>query len=188
VVRFYKKGYMDSKGFITRYKDKNPTIHRDAFVDVSSRIIGDVNIGAGASIWPMAVLRADSEGIRVGRRAAILDLVLIEAPKSYPVIIEEESIISHNVVIHGAHIHACVLVGIGAIVLEGAVISSGSVVGAGSVVTAGTFIPPDSLVMGTPAKVVRETSEKERRNIMMQVEELYAKSREYKRLYENKSP
>jgi len=73
-------------------------------------------------------------------------------------------------------------------VLEGAVISSGSVVGAGSVVTAGTFIPPDSLVMGTPAKVVRETSEKERRNIMMQVEELYAKSREYKRLYENKSP
>ena len=52
---------MDSKGFITRYKDKNPTIHRDAFVDVSSRIIGDVNIGAGASIWPMAVLRADIE-------------------------------------------------------------------------------------------------------------------------------
>lgn len=179
---------MGSKRFISRYKDKKPVIHRDAFVDISSRIIGDVSIDAGASIWPMAVLRADSEGIKIGRHAAVLDLALIEAPNSYPVIIDEEVIISHKVVIHGAHIHKHVLVGIGTIVLDGAIISSGSVIGAGSVVTAGTFIPPDSLVIGTPAKVVRRTSEKERQNIMMQVEELYVKSREYKRQYEKRSP
>lgn len=179
---------MDSKRFITHYQDKKPVIHREAFVDISTRIIGDVTIEAGASIWPMAVLRADSESIKIGKRAAVLDLVLIEAPKSYPVIIDEEAIISHSAVIHGAHIHTRALVGIGAIVLDGAVISSGSVIGAGSVVTAGTFIPPDSLVIGTPARVVRNTSEKERQNIMIQVEELCAKSLAYKMKYKKRSP
>lgn len=169
------------RSFITPYKDRKPQIHRDAYVDFSARIIGDVVIEEGASIWPMAVLRADSAQIRVGRRAAVLDLALLEAPEKYPVLIEDEALISHRVVVHGAHIYSHVLVGIGAIVLDGAVVSRGSIIGAGSVVTAGAYIPPNSLVMGTPGKIIRETSEKERQDIILQIEELCIKSRDYKK-------
>jgi len=127
---------------ITPFRDKTPDIHPDAFVDRSARIIGDVVIDKGANIWPMAVLRADSAEIMVGRNAAILDLALVEAPEGFPVIIEMEALISHRAVVHGAQVKRGVLVGIGSIILDGAIISSGSIIGAGSVVPPGTRIPP----------------------------------------------
>jgi len=165
---------------ITPFRDKTPDIHPDAFVDHSARIIGDVVIDKGANIWPMAVLRADSAEIMVGRKAAILDLALVEAPEGFPVIIEMEALISHRAVVHGAQVKSGVLVGIGSIVLDGAIISSGSIIGAGSVVPPGTRIPPNSLVMGMPGKIVRETTEDERARIIAQINYLYAKSRHYK--------
>jgi carbonic anhydrase/acetyltransferase-like protein (isoleucine patch superfamily) len=165
---------------ITPFHDKTPKIHPDAYVDCSSRIIGDVIIEEGVSVWPMVVLRADSAAIYIKRSAAILDLSLVEAPKGYSVTIEEEALISHRAVIHGAHVQKRALVGIGAIILDGAVISSGSIIGAGSVVAPGTRIPPNSLVMGIPGKVVRETTEAEREFILEQIRELYSKSRLYK--------
>jgi carbonic anhydrase/acetyltransferase-like protein (isoleucine patch superfamily) len=94
--------------------------------------------------------------------------------------IGEEALISHRVVIHGAQVQKRALVGIGAIVLDGAVISSGSIIGAGAVIAPGTTIPANSLVMGTPGKVVRETTEEERAHILKQVQELYTKSRQYR--------
>jgi len=99
----------------------------------------------GASIWPMAVLRASNAQIRIGRGAAVLDLALLEAPEGHPVLVEEEALISHGAIIHGARVQSRALVGIGAIVLDGAVISSGSIIGAGSVIPPGTKIPPNSL-------------------------------------------
>lgn len=165
---------------ITQYCSKMPTIHGDAFVDRSARIIGDVAVDEGASIWPMAVVRADSAPIHIGRSAAILDLSLVEAPAGHPVFIDEEALVSHRAVIHGAQVQKRSLVGIGAIILDGAVISSGSIIAAGSVVVPGTNIPPNSLVVGMPGRVIRETTEKERNLILEQVRELYAKSRQYK--------
>lgn len=165
---------------ITPFRDKTPAIHPDAFVDRSARVIGDVIINKGANIWPMAVLRADSAEIIIGRNAAILDLVLIEAPAGFPVTIEMEALISHRAVIHGAQVKSGALVGIGSIILDGAIISSGSIIGAGSLVPPGTRIPPNSLVMGMPGKIVRETTEDERARILAQINELYAKSRHYK--------
>ena len=165
---------------ITPFCDKMPSIHGDAFVDLSVRVIGDVTIEEGASIWPMTVIRADSSTIHIGKNAAILDLSLVEAPVDHPVIIGEEALISHRAVIHGAQVQKGALVGIGAIILDGAVVSSGSIVAAGSVVTRGTTIPPNSLFMGMPGKVVRETTEKERGLILEQVRELFTKSRQYK--------
>jgi carbonic anhydrase/acetyltransferase-like protein (isoleucine patch superfamily) len=165
---------------ITPFCDKIPRIHVDAFVDPSARIIGDVTIEEGVSIWPMTVLRADSGAIHIGRKAAVLDLSLVEAPAGHPVMIDDKALISHRAVIHGAHIQGSTLIGIGAIILDGAVISSGSVIGAGSVIPPGTRIPPNSLVMGIPGRVVRETTEKERALILEQIRELYAKSRYYK--------
>jgi carbonic anhydrase/acetyltransferase-like protein (isoleucine patch superfamily) len=83
-------------------------------------------------------------------------------------------------VVHGAQVKSGVLVGIGSIILDGAIISSGSIIGAGSVVPPGTRIPPNSLVMGMPGKIVRETTEDERARILAQINYLYAKSRHYK--------
>lgn len=165
---------------ITPFCDKVPAIHPDAYIDRSARIIGDVIIEEGVSVWPLVVLRADSAPIYIKTSAAILDLSLVEAPTGYSVMIGEEALISHRAVIHGAHVQKRALVGIGAIVLDGAIISSGSIVGAGSVVKPGTRIPPNSLVMGMPGKIVRETTEAERALILEQIRELYSKSRRYK--------
>jgi carbonic anhydrase/acetyltransferase-like protein (isoleucine patch superfamily) len=164
---------------ITGYRGKVPQIHRSAFVDISARIIGDVVIEEGASVWPMAVLRADSARIFIGRRSAVLDHSLLEAPKGHPAQVEEGALVSHNAVVHGARICSNALIGIGAIVLEGAVVSGGSIVGAGSLVVAGTFIPPDSLVMGTPGKIVRQTTPEEREGTARQIEDLFRKARGY---------
>ena len=166
--------------YISAYRDKVPRVDADAFVDISARIIGDVTIEAEASVWPMAVLRADSAKIIIRRSAAVLDLALVEAPEGYPTTVNEESIISHGAMVHGATIQNRVLVGIGAIILDGAVISSGCIIGAGSLVSPRSHIPPNSMVLGIPGKVVRNTTEEERENILAQVEELYAKSRHYR--------
>jgi carbonic anhydrase/acetyltransferase-like protein (isoleucine patch superfamily) len=152
---------MSRNPWISAYGDKEPQIHPEAFVDVSARIIGEVQVEEGASLWPMAVLRADSAPIRIGRRAAILDLSLLEAPEGHPVWVGEEALISHGAVIHGARVESRALVGIGA----------------GSLVTAGTHIPPDSLVLGIPGKVVRKTTPQEKQSLLDQIEELHRKSR-----------
>jgi carbonic anhydrase/acetyltransferase-like protein (isoleucine patch superfamily) len=169
-----------TRGFISSYDGHTPSIHAQAFVDDSARIIGDVVVEEGATIWPMAVLRADSSPVRIGRCAAVLDLCLLEAPEGHPVHVEEESLVSHGAIVHGARICRGALVGIGAIVLDGAVVGPGAIVGAASVVTAGTSIPPNVLVMGTPARIVRETTASERAGISRQIEELYGKAQRYR--------
>jgi carbonic anhydrase/acetyltransferase-like protein (isoleucine patch superfamily) len=168
---------MDDRSWITPFGEMKPIIHPDAFVDVSARLIGDVHVEREASLWPMAVLRADSADIRVGRRAAVLDQAILEAPEGQPVWIDEEALVSHAAVVHGARVETRALVGIGAIVLDGACVASGSIVGAGSVVSPGTRIPPNSLVLGIPGRVVRETKPEERQNILDQLEDLFRKSR-----------
>lgn len=164
------------KSWITPYGDKLPDIDPDAFVDISVRIIGDVHVEQGASIWPMAVMRADSDEIHIGRFAAVLDLALLEAPEGHPVWVEEQALISHGAIVHGARVQSRSLVGIGAIILDGALISTGSIVGAGSVVPPGFQIPPNSLVLGVPGKIIRETTPQERKNIIDQLQELHDKS------------
>lgn len=168
----------------TPYGQKRPKVHHSAWVDSSARLLGEVEVGEEASVWPLAVLRADSEAIRIGRRAAVLDLALVEAPEGLPVEIGDEAIVSHGAKVHGARIEACSLVGIGAIVLDGAVVSRGSIIGAGALVPPRTVIPPDSLVLGVPGKVVRKTTDEERNTIAAQVEELLRKSRIYASLKE----
>jgi carbonic anhydrase/acetyltransferase-like protein (isoleucine patch superfamily) len=166
---------MQSNPRITAYRDKTPVIHPKAHVDVSVRIIGDVKIGEGVSVWPMAVLRADSAEIRIEGHAAILDLVLLEAPEAHPIVVEEGAIVSHGAIVHGAKIQTGALVGIGAIVLDGALVSSGAIVGAGSLITPGTQVPANSLVLGVPGKVVRKTTLQERQSILNQLEEIHEK-------------
>ena len=168
--------------FITPFAGVMPTIHQSAYIDVAARIIGNVTINEEASVWPMAVMRADSSTITIGKRAAILDLALVESPEGYPVLIEEEALISHGAIIHGARIQSRALVGTGAIVLDGALISSGAIIGAGSFIPAGAHIPPNSLVMGTPGRVIREVKPGEQANIAKQIDFIFRKSRQYMEL------
>jgi carbonic anhydrase/acetyltransferase-like protein (isoleucine patch superfamily) len=169
---------MTQESLVIAVAGKAPSIHPDAYVDVSARIIGDVTLGDGVSVWPMAVLRADTASIHLAQRAAVLDLALIEAPEGYPVVVDEEAILSHGAILHGATLEPRALIGIGAIVLDGAIVSTGSIIGAGSVVSPRTVVPPNSLVLGIPGKVVRETSAQERARLRAQVQELYLKSRQ----------
>ena len=115
--------------FITSFEGKSPQYNETVFIDPTARLIGDVILESGASIWPMAVLRADSNRIEVGERSVLLDKVLVESPKDHPMIIEKNVLISHGAILHGCIVREGALVGIGAIVLDGAEVGERSIVG-----------------------------------------------------------
>ena len=153
------------------------------FLDPTSRIMGGVTLRSGASVWPLAVLRADSEAIIIGENSAILDKVLVEAPMGHRVLVEGDVIISHGAILHGCIIRRGALIGIGAIVLDGAEVGRDSIIASGSVVPPGTRIPEGSLAMGIPAKVVRLVNEQELAAKKEQLAELMEKSEQYRKIF-----
>jgi carbonic anhydrase/acetyltransferase-like protein (isoleucine patch superfamily) len=168
---------------IISFEGKSPQFDESVFIDPSARLIGEVLLGPGVSIWPFALLRADSDRIVVGETSALLDKVLVESPKGHPVVIERNVLISHGAILHGCVIREGALIGIGAIVLDGAEVGRGAVVGSGAVVTPGMNIPDDSLALGLPAKVIRTLNETERKRSKEQLLEVYEKSRTYLEMF-----
>ncbi|MEW5912773.1 MAG: gamma carbonic anhydrase family protein [Thermodesulfobacteriota bacterium] len=164
---------------ITPYDGHAPQIAAGVFVDRSVRLIGRIILEEGASIWPGAVLRADDGEILIKAGSAVLDLALLEAPLGKPVIVEAGSLISHQVCLHGATVCSGALVGIGAIVLDKAVVGEGAIVGAGAVVPPGMQVPPGVLVLGQPAKPVRDLKPSERGMVRDQLAELHHKAQIY---------
>lgn len=146
---------------IKKLNNNNPTIHKDSFIAKSANIIGDINIGEGSSIWYGAVLRGDFNNIKIGKFSNVQDNVTVHNDIDSPVIIGDYTSIGHNAVIHGCTIGNNCLIGMGAIILNNAVIGDNSIIAAGSVVTEEMNIPPNSLVMGLPAKIRRELTSKE---------------------------
>jgi len=147
---------------IRGFGGKFPRIAPDVFIAENAAIIGDVEIGPGASIWYGAVLRGDVGAIRVGARSNIQDLTSVHMTTDLSqAIIGEDVVVGHNAIIHGAIIGNGVLVGMGSILLDNAVIGDQSIVGAGAMVTARFKAPARSLVLGSPAKVVRELKPEE---------------------------
>jgi carbonic anhydrase/acetyltransferase-like protein (isoleucine patch superfamily) len=165
---------------ISAFGGQHPQIHPSAFVDIAARVIGRVSLAAGVTVWPGAVLRADEEFISVGQGSAVLDLCLLESPHGHPVLVEAGALISHQACLHGATVEAGALVGIGAIVLDGAVVGQGALVGAGAVVPPGMQVPPGVLVLGQPAKVIRDLKPAELANVSQQLEGLQAKALRYR--------
>ena len=148
---------------IKEYLGSRPTIHPDAWVADDAVIIGDVEIGKDASVWFKSVVRGDVSYIRIGERSNIQDHCTIHVSRDlHPTVIHDDVTLGHRVVIHGAEVRSGALIGIGAIVLDGAVIEEGALVGAMSLVTPGTRVPAGTLVMGQPARVVRDVNEAER--------------------------
>jgi carbonic anhydrase/acetyltransferase-like protein (isoleucine patch superfamily) len=136
-----------------------PDLSQAAFIAPNATVIGRVEVGLGASIWYGAILRGDVEQIVIGRATNIQDGAILHGDPGKPTVLEDYVTIGHRAVVHSAYIEQGCLIGIGAIVLDGVRVGSGSIVGAGSVVT--KDIPPRSLVIGVPAKLLRQVSEAE---------------------------
>lgn len=130
-----------------------------AFIAANATVIGTVTIARGVSIWYGAVVRGDVEEIVIGAGSNVQDGAILHGDPGEPTILEEYVTVGHRAVIHSAYIERGSLIGIGAIVLNGVRVGAGSTVGAGAVVT--KDVPPRSLVVGIPGKVVRELSEEE---------------------------
>jgi carbonic anhydrase/acetyltransferase-like protein (isoleucine patch superfamily) len=143
---------------------KEPDLSQAAFVAPNATVIGQVSIGVGASIWYQAVIRGDVDRIDIGDRTNIQDGAVIHCDPGQPTILESDVTIGHKAVIHSAQIETGCLIGIGAIVLNGVTVGRGSIVGAGAVVT--KDVPPRSLCVGVPGKVIRTLSEREAEDLI----------------------
>lgn len=144
-----------------------------AFVADNATVIGNVTIASGASIWYGAVVRGDVERIEIGRSTNIQDGAIVHGDPGKPTILENHVTIGHRAVIHSARIETGCLIGIGAIVLDGVRVGAGSTIGAGCVVT--KDVPPRSLMIGVPAKCLRQLEAKE-------VEDLLLHAQKYEQL------
>lgn len=139
--------------------DPTAFVHPDAFV------VGDVTLGARVSVWPTAVIRGDTDRVVVGDESNVQDGTIIHVDHGLPTIVGRRVAIGHRAIVHGSSIHDDCLIGMGAILLNGVVIGSGSIVGAGAVCREGLQVPPNSLVLGVPGRIVRETTAAERDRI-----------------------
>lgn len=147
---------------VRSFRGITPKIADGVFIADTARVIGDVEIGADASIWFGSVLRGDVGAIRVGARSNIQDLSMLHMSLGISnTIIGDDVTVGHRVVIHGARIGDGALIGMGAILLDNCEIGAEALIAAGAVVTAGAKIPPRTLVLGQPGKVVRELKESE---------------------------
>lgn len=135
-----------------------PNISDSAWVADSAQVLGNVVLADDTSIWFGAVIRGDTETIRIGRGSNIQDLSVLHADVGMPLTVGEDVTVGHQVTLHGCTVGDGCLIGIGAVVLNGAKIGKGCLVGAGSLVTEGKEFPPGSMILGSPAKVVRQLS------------------------------
>ena len=157
----------------------HPKIHKSAFIAASADVIGRVTIHEKASVWYNATLRGDINEITVGPRSNIQDNTVIHLADDFGCHIGELVTVGHSAILHACTVKDEVLIGMGAIVLDGSVIGERSIIGAGALVTGGTIIPPGSLVLGSPAKVIRSLSLDEQSKVKHWAEKYVKGSREY---------
>ena len=164
---FFARG--NSRSNRTRYFDFVPTIHPTAFVHDKAIILGDVTLGARVSVWPTAVIRGDSDRITIGDDSNVQDGTIVHVDHGVPTTIGKRVGIGHRAIVHGATIEDDCLIAMGAILLNGVYVGTGSIVGAGAMCPEGMRIPPNSLVLGIPARVIRQTTDAERERIQLTV-------------------
>ena len=149
-----------------KYKDKFPNVIDGCFVSDSAAVVGEVILEEDCSVWFNAVIRADGNYIHIGKGSNIQDNCTLHINKQgTPLIIGENVTVGHGVVLHGCKVASNSLIGMGAIILDGAEIGEWTIIGAGSLVPGNKIIPSGVLCIGTPAKVVRELTEEEKKEI-----------------------
>jgi carbonic anhydrase/acetyltransferase-like protein (isoleucine patch superfamily) len=147
------------------YGDKRPEVAPSAFVAPGAYVIGAVSLAEESSVWYGAVLRGDTEAIRIGARTNVQDGCVLHADPGYPTTIGDDCVVGHNAVVHGCEIGDGCLIGMSATILNGAKIGEGSIVAAGALVPEGKEFPPRSLIIGAPAKRAKEVSEEQTQDI-----------------------
>lgn len=152
---------------MTIYKlgEAAPTIHESVFVADSANIIGNVTLEEKSSVWFGATIRGDNEAIRVGMGSNVQEGAVLHTDPGFPLTIAPNVTIGHQAMLHGCTIQEGSLIGIQAVVLNGAVIGRNCLVGAGAIVTEGKVFPDNSLILGAPARVVRELTDADLANM-----------------------
>lgn len=158
-----------------------PQLGEQAWVAESAQVMGAVQLGQQASVWFGATARGDTETIQIGARSNIQDGSVLHADEGMPLVIGEDVTVGHMVMLHGCTIGDGSLIGIGAVVLNGARIGKGCLVGAGSLVTEGKTFPDGSMIMGTPAKVVRELTAEQQAGLLRSAAHYVANAERYTR-------
>lgn len=165
---------------ILSFQNILPVVADDVFVAEGACLIGDVQVGAGSSIWFNTVLRGDVNFIRVGKMTNIQDLSVVHVESGkYPTVIGDEVTIGHKAVIHGCKIGDGSLIGMGVILMDGVEIGAGCIVAAGSLVTEGMVVPPGFVVKGFPAKVCREVRAEEKEWLKRSARNYYELAQKY---------
>ena len=147
---------------LDRFLRRQPKLGKGIYIAKSAVVIGDVTLGAHSSVWYNAVLRGDIQRIVVGHHSNIQDNAVLHLSDVLPCIVGNRVTIGHSAVVHACKLGDEVLVGMGAVILDGAVIGKQSIIGAKALVPQGMKVPPGSLVLGAPAKVIRKLTKKER--------------------------
>ena len=150
---------------LDRFLGKVPRLGKDVYIAAGAVVLGDVTIGARSSVWYNAVVRGDINRIVIGHDTNVQDCAVLHLADEFPCIVGNFVTIGHSAVVHACQVNDEVLVGMGAVILDGAIVGKQSIIGAKALVTQGMKIPPGSLVLGAPARVVRSLTRKERLGI-----------------------
>ena len=165
---------------ILAYRNHRPAIHPTAFVAPGADVIGRVRLAKDSSIWFGAVLRGDVNRIEIGEASNIQDGSILHVDDAHPCRIADHVHVGHHANLHGCTVERGAMVGIGAIVLSGARVGAGAIVGAGSVVLEGATIPPRTLAVGAPARVVRKITDKDLEYIRRWIAKYVRLAKEYR--------
>jgi carbonic anhydrase/acetyltransferase-like protein (isoleucine patch superfamily) len=165
---------------VMNFEKYTPKIGKNCFIAPSADVIGRVELGEESAVWFGVVIRGDVNHIKIGDRTNIQDLSMIhvthykkeDMSDGYPTVIGNDVTVGHRVMLHGCTIKDACLIGMSATILDGAIIGKESIVGAGALVTQNKHFPARSLILGSPAKVMRELTQEE-------VDELYASAARY---------
>ena len=136
--------------------DASPTLGEGVWIAPDAHVIGDARLGERANVWFGAVIRADNTPIIVGARSNVQEGAMLHSDPGAPLTVGDDVTVGHHAILHGCTVGHGALIGMGAIILNGAVIGDGCIVGAGALVTEGKEFPDGSMIIGSPAKVVRE--------------------------------
>lgn len=168
------------------YKGKHPKIADSAFIADYVTVTGDVEIGEQSGIWFNTSIRGDVAPTIIGKKVNVQDNCVLHQSPNNPLILEDEVSVGHSVILHSCIIRKKALIGMGSIILDQAEIGEGAFVGAGSLVSQGKKIPPNTLAFGRPAKVVRELTADDRKDMDRIIREYTEKASYYKSQQEEK--
>jgi carbonic anhydrase/acetyltransferase-like protein (isoleucine patch superfamily) len=155
-------------------------IDASAYIAPGAVVLGNVTVGAEASVWFQAVVRGDSEAIRIGAQTNVQDGCVLHADPGFPCLLGDRVTVGHGAIVHGATVEDDVLIGMRAVVMNGARIGRGSIVAVGAIVTEGTQIPPGSIAMGQPAVVKRAAQDRDLDRIRHAAEHYVAAAKVYR--------